>query len=217
MKSVIPFLQKLKRNNNRDWFEKNRPAYEQARTEFIDFVAGVLDRVEKKDREISGLEPSKCVFRIYRDIRFSNDKTPYKKHLGADMGPGGRKANRPGYYIHVEPGNSFLCAGMWMPEPEDLQKLRMEIDYNFDEFNKLLKEKKFKQLYGGLSEEDKGKLPPKGYAKENPAIEFLKLKSFIVVHEFDEADLLKKNAAQKAGDILLSALPLNSFLRRALD
>jgi uncharacterized protein (TIGR02453 family) len=217
-KTTLNFLTKIKSNNNRDWFEKNKAHYITAKEDVENNIAEIIDGIRKFDKRIpSDLEAKKCVFRIYRDVRFSKDKRPYKNNLGASIGPGGKKDFAPGYYVHVQPGASFVAGGMWMPEPQHLAKIRQEIDYNTDEFLKILKEKNFKKFFGKLSDEDSLVNPPKGYAKDHKAMEFLKLKSFIVVADLKDKDVLGKNYVKSVVEICKAMQPLNKFLQRAID
>lgn len=140
--NTLTFLSNLKKNNHKDWFEKNRNHYEDAKNNFLAFVTEVIALVEKIDPSIVGLEAKKCVFRINRDVRFSKDKSPYKTNMGASISKGGKKIQCAGYYFHLEPNNTFIAGGLWMPPAEQLQKLRQEIDYNFDEFKKIITKKK---------------------------------------------------------------------------
>jgi uncharacterized protein (TIGR02453 family) len=217
MQSIIPFLKKLKKNNNRSWFEEHKGEYEKARAEFLAFTTEFIAHLKKADKAIGDPDPAKTIFRIYRDVRFSKDKTPYKTHLSANINPGGKKVESPGYYFQIAPGDCFLAAGIWMPEPEKLAKIRQELDYHFPEFKKILKEKNFKKYYGELYEEGKAKNPPRGFDKENPAIELLKNRNFIVIHNFDEKNILSKTFPKKLAEIAKYSLPLNKFLRKAID
>ncbi len=157
------------------------------------------------------------MFRIYRDVRFSKDKRPYKNNLGAHIQPGGKKEIGAGYYIHIEAGGAFLAGGMWQPMPPELAKVRQEIDYNFAEFKKIISNKTFRKYFGELGEEDKLSTAPKGYPKDHPAIEYLKLKSFVVACELKDKDITSKNFTKKAAEIFKAMQPLNMFLRKALD
>jgi uncharacterized protein (TIGR02453 family) len=163
------------------------------------------------------LEAKDCVFRINRDIRFSNDKTPYKTNLGASISPGGKKSLSAGYYFHLQPGASFLAGGMWQPPAPQLSAVRQEIDYNTPEFKKIINNKDFKKYFGALSDEDKVKTAPKGYDKTHPEIEILKLKSFIVVHDLKDKEVLSKDFLQHATAVFKALHPLDLFLRRACD
>ncbi|HVE60219.1 MAG TPA: DUF2461 domain-containing protein, partial [Chitinophagaceae bacterium] len=179
--ATLRFLSQLKKNNNRDWFEKHRPDYEAARLDFQNFIYLLIKDLGKTDPSIAGLNAKDCLFRINRDIRFSKNKLPYKTNMGASIKRGGKKSPFCGYYFHCEPGASFIGGGLWMPEAESLKKLRQEIDYNFEEFRNIINDKKFKSAYGDLYKGEDVSLAtaPKGYEKDHPAISYLKLKCFI--------------------------------------
>lgn len=215
MQSVLKFLTALGKNNNKEWFDKNKPAYQEAKLLFQDQVVKLIKECSKFDPELNGLDAAKCTFRINRDVRFSKNKSPYKTNFGASMNPGGKNSMIPGYYLHFEPGNkSFLAIGCYMPEPAYLQAIRQEIDYNADEFKKIIKAKDFVANFKTLSQEDALKTTPKGYEKDNPNIELLRLKHFIVVHDLKDSELNDKNFISNCTKIYKSALPLNKFLRR---
>ena len=145
--NTLDFLKKLSRNNNREWFEKNKPRYLEIKDEFDLFVSDVLQEMIIFDESLAGLNPKKLTFRIYRDVRFSKDKTPYKTNISAGISPAGKGMGVPGYYFQIEPGNkSMVAAGMYQPSPENLAKIRQEIDYSGDQLVNILKEKKFKKL-----------------------------------------------------------------------
>ncbi len=217
-RSTIKFLQGLKKNNNREWFEANRKQYEAAKNAFASFVQLIIDRHGKKDAEINSLKAKDCIFRINRDIRFSKNKTPYKSNFGASINRGGKKSCFAGYYFHCEPGQSFAGGGLWMPMPEDLKKVRQEIDYDFDEFKKIITNKKFKAIYGDLYKGDDVSLsrPPKGYDEENSAIEYLKLKSLIATRAVTNEDLTGKNLSAKISEAFEALQPLIKFINKAL-
>jgi uncharacterized protein (TIGR02453 family) len=217
-KATLDFLKKLKANNNRDWFEKNREKFEAAKNDIEKNTEELLKSIRSFDKRIpSDLEAKKCMFRIYRDVRFSKDKRPYKNNLGAHVQPGGKKAHGCGYYIHVEAGRAFLAGGIWQPEAPELAKIRQEIDYNWPEFKKIISSATFKKHFGELDTEDKLAREPKGYAKDHPAIEYLKLKSFTVSAELTDKEIMSKDYQKKAKEIFKAMLPLNLFLQRALD
>ncbi|HTL83211.1 MAG TPA: DUF2461 domain-containing protein [Bacteroidia bacterium] len=217
-KKTLEFLKKLSKNNNRDWFEKNKQLYLEAKDDVEKNIDVIIAGIRKYDKRIGAeVTAKKSMFRIYRDVRFSKDKSPYKNNIGAIINPGGKKAVAPGYYVHIEPGKAFIAGGLWQPEAPELGKIRQEIDYNLDEFKKIVSAKKFKTLFGGLDQEDKLANVPKGYAKDHPALEFLKLKSFVVVIELKEKDVLGKNFTKLAVDAMKAMLPLNNFLQRAID
>src|ERR1035437_5453073 len=202
MKKTLAFLKKLKKNNNRDWFLKNKPVYEEAKKEFEIIIADTIIHSIKFDKKLVGLEAKKTLFRINRDVRFSKDKSPYKTNFGSFINSGGKNSTLPGYYIHIEPGNSFIAGGCWMPMPDKLAAIRQEIDYHLNDFKHILSRKEFKKYFGGkLSDEEKLVNPPKGYDKENPAVEFLKFKHFVVLHKVDDKKLLSPKFSQYAADV----------------
>jgi uncharacterized protein (TIGR02453 family) len=216
-KSVFEFLSKLKKNNNKEWFDKNRPQFEIVKKNHKEFISELISSIAKFDPAVKTLEPKDCIFRINRDIRFSNDKTPYKINMGASIAPGGKKSFTAGYYIHLQPGGSFLAGGMWQPPAPQLHAIRQEIDYNPDEFKKLISNKNFKKLFGSLSQEDKVKTTPKGYDKSHPEIESLKLKSFIMVHDLSDKAVLSKSFIKESTEIFKAMYPTIQFLRKACD
>lgn len=217
MKTPLRFLKKLKSNNSKEWFDQHRADYTEARNEFLGFVAQVLDKMKKVDPTLIDLEPKNCVFRINRDVRFSNNKAPYKTNFGASFSQGAKKINCAGYYFHLEPGDCFIGGGFWMPEPEDLKKIRMEIDYNFEEFTSIIQDKQFKKRFPELSAEAKLARPPKGYEADNPAIELLKLKSFTVFSALDDKAVTDVQLVKKVTDHFSVMKPFVDFLNRALD
>ncbi len=214
---TLDFLNKLKKNNNKEWFDKNRPTYEIIKKDFKNFVNELIITISKFDSSVKHLEAKNCIFRINRDIRFSNDKSPYKTNIGAYFSPDGKKSFSAGYYIHIQPGNCFIASGMWMPPSPQLAAVRQEIDYNAKEFKKILTSKEFVKHFKKLTEEDKVKTTPKGYDKSHPEIELLKLKSFIAVKKLSDKEITSKNLLKNLAEAFESAHPLNKFLRRACD
>jgi uncharacterized protein (TIGR02453 family) len=215
--STVQFLTGLKKNNSKEWFDENRQRYAAAKDNYLEFVGEVLGRMKKIDTSLTDLEPKQCVFRINRDVRFSKNKDPYKTNMGASFSKGGKKVQCAGYYFHLEPGASFIGGGFWMPMAPELNKIRQEIDYNAEAFNKIINKKKFKASFGSLSESEKLTRPPKGYEADNPAIELLKLKSFVVMTAVKDSELTGKALANKVVDHFESMMPLIDFLNRAID
>ncbi|HEU4469501.1 MAG TPA: DUF2461 domain-containing protein [Flavisolibacter sp.] len=216
---TLKFLAQLKKNNNKPWFDAHRTQYEAARIDFQNFIQLVIDSIQRSDTTITGTEARSCVFRINRDIRFSKDKTPYKAHFGASIKRGGRKSRFAGYYFHCEPGHSFIGGGIWMPEAADLKKLRQEIDYNWDEFQSLIKEKLFRKTYSDLFKGSDVSLTtmPKGYEKDNPAAEYLKLKSMIAEVRVTDEELTKATLHKKTVAAFEALQPLLLFINRSLE
>jgi uncharacterized protein (TIGR02453 family) len=214
-KETVDFLKNLEKNNNRDWFNANKAKFLAANDNIIAIAGEMISRVRKFDGEVAGLDPKGCIFRIYRDVRFSKDKSPYKTNLGAFIAPGGKKAMLPGYYFHVQPKMFFAAAGKHMPDSSELLKIRNAIAKNTKEFLKIVKAKKFVERFGEL-DGDRLTRPPKGFDAEHPAIEYLKLKSFTVSELFSERDALAADCPKKLAESFKAAYPLVSFLREAL-
>ncbi|MFV8360333.1 DUF2461 domain-containing protein [Flavobacterium sp. LS1P3] len=217
-KNTLQFLDDLKANNNRDWFLENKKRYEAVKKEYQQLVGDFLDTMKPLDPSLEMLEVKNCTFRINRDIRFSKDKTPYKSHLGVWLSSGAKGMNRSGYYIHLEKGASFIAGGLYCPEAVDLKKMRKEIAYFYDDLEAILNEKDFKKEFKDFdrNEKDTLKNPPRGYEKEHPAIEFLKLKSFECSQRIDISEVSKKDFVATMSKKLITLKPLNDFINRAL-
>lgn len=217
--STIKFLKDLKKNNNKEWFDKNRKSYDVAKADYLSFVGSLLSELKKTDPSLLGIEAKQCVFRINRDVRFSKDKSPYKTNMGAGISKGGKSMHVAGYYFHCEPGQCFLAGGIWMPESSILQKIRQEIDYNAEEFSNIVSNKKFVAQFKGLEKNKEYILsrPPKGYADDNPAIEFLKFKSYIVSTPVTDEDLVNPKLIKQLAQFCNTLKPLIYFLNRAIE
>lgn len=180
MKEYFEFLKELRENNNREWFKENKARYEVLYKEHINIVQQLIGKIATFDAEIAGLDAKSCIYRIYRDVRFSPDKTPYKTHFGAYMtGAGGRTSPYGGYYLHMEPDNSFVSGGVWCPSPAMLKQLRHDIYDNIEDFVAILENKKFKKVYGELEGEVLKRMPD-GFPKDCPYEGILKHKYFVV-------------------------------------
>ncbi|UFH35623.1 DUF2461 domain-containing protein [Flavobacterium acetivorans] len=217
-KNSLQFLEDLKANNNRDWFLENKKRYETFKKDYHQMVADFLDVMKPLDPSLEMLEVKNCVFRINRDIRFSKDKSPYKAHLGVWLSSGAKGKNRSGYYVHIEKGASFIAGGFYAPEAEDLKKVRKEIAFFHDDLEAILNDPNFKREFGDFSRNEKSVLknPPRGYEKEHPAIELLKLKSFETIQKFDISEVSQKDFVSKMSKKLILLKPLNDFINRAL-
>ena len=214
---ILKFLKDLSKHNDRAWFEKNKSRYLEVKQSFDEFIAALLDELVKVDSSLGGLDPKKLTFRIYRDVRFSKDKKPYKTNLGAGFSANGKMVQEPGFYFHIEPGNkSMIAGGIYMPDPASLSRIRQEIDYNIGSLQKIIDNKKFKTTFNGFDESDKLKTMPKGYPKDHPQIELLKLKSFIVIHHFTDKEVLDVKFIKNIAAVCKAIVPLNSFLKEAL-
>lgn len=212
-KSTLDFLDSLKDNNNRDWFIKNRPAYIDAKENFESFVQDIINNIVDFEPILKGLEVKSCVYRINRDIRFSNDKSPYKSHLGAFIVRGGKKNGDKfaGYYVHIEPEKSIIAGGAYMPPAPWLSAIREKIDEEPDEFVKIINSKDFNKYFGKI-EGEKLKKAPKGYPSDHPNIELLKFKSYLIVNEVNDGFVLSQNYFDHVLKVLKAMKPFNDFL-----
>lgn len=213
---VFDFLKLIKKNNNREWFNDNKNLFLEAQSDFQDFTEELISEMGKFDETILKLDAKKSLLRIYRDTRFSKDKTPYKTYFGASLGMG--KINtKAGFYLHVEPEKSFLGSGIYLPDSPVLKEIRKEISLFKDDFLKSINDKNFKKYYNELDQEHKLKNIPQGFEKEDPMGEYLKLKSFIGVHNLSNKDLSDKNTVKNISKIFEAAKPLNDFLDTSIS
>lgn len=216
--STLKFLKELKKNNNKPWFDEHRKTYESVKADFYIVIDKLIEGIAKFDAPIGALKAKDCAYRINRDIRFSKDKTPYKTNMGASITKGGKKINGAGYYFHCEPGASFAAGGFYMPMPPDLAKIRQEIDYSFDEWKKITGHKTFKKYFEkGVDGIEVLSRPPKGYDINNPAIEYLKMKSFIIERSFTDAEMMDKNAVKEIVKTFEAIKPMLDFLNRSIE
>jgi uncharacterized protein (TIGR02453 family) len=209
--STLQFLAKLKKNNNREWFNANKKLYEAALDDFTQFVTALIAGIGAFDKNVKGLDPRKSIFRIYRDTRFSKDKTPYKTHFASRL----HRANAmhvAGFYFSVAPDEVYIAGGIYGPEPPQLNRIRKHISKNGKEFLKIVGTKKFKDMFGSMWDEGKLKTPPKGFDKEDPMIEYLKHKSFVVSHKVPKAVATSPKLLSYALDTCRLMVPFHDFL-----
>lgn len=214
-KLVLDFLHQLDKNNNRDWFAENKNFYTEAQKEVEKFVDHLIPNIQKFDPGIGTLTAKQTMFRIYRDIRFSKDKTPYKTYFGAFIAPGGRKSEHAGYYMHLASDTNFLGGGSHNPSGEKLKKIRSEIYYNSQEFKSILSQKSFKDTFGQMNGE-KLVRPPVGFPKDFSDIELLKFKTFTVFQNLSEKQITAPDFDQYTLDVFQTMHPFIKFLNRAL-
>lgn len=217
---TLQFLTKLKKNNSREWFNQHRDDYDAAKENFIELVNQILAQAGQFDQDIAVLSYKDCIFRINRDVRFSKNKDPYKNNMAAYFVKGGKKSWLAGYYFHCEPGGkSFIGGGLYGGEPNQIKKVRQEIDYNWEDFKGILDNKVFKKTFGDLSREEGMSLirEPKGYDKDNPAIDYIKLKNFIVSVPISDEELIDKKLIKKIITCFATMQPLLQFLNRAME
>jgi len=218
-KETLDFLEDLRANNNRDWFQSQKKRYETMKKDYHQLVTDFLEAMKPLDPSLEMLEVKNCTFRINRDIRFAKDKSPYKSHLGIWMAPTSAAGEMAGYYLHIDKEGCFVGGGLYNPQPEQLQKIRKEINFFHDDLQEILNDKSFKSIYHNLNR-DEGKMlknPPRGYDKENPAIDFLKFKSFTATQKFDIKEVFQKDFVSKMTQKLIALKPLNDFLNRGLS
>lgn len=216
---TLRFLSELSQNNNKPWFDAHRKDYEAARIDFQNFIQLIIDDLQRTDATITGIAARDCLFRINRDVRFSKDKSPYKSNMGASIKRGGKKSAFAGYYFHLEPGKSFIGGGLWMPEAAQLKAVRQEIDYSWEEFQNIIQAKDFKSAFGDLYRDAEIALitMPKGYEKNHPAIEYLKLKSFFAEASVTDAELTTAALHKKTIGVFKTVYPLLSFINRTIE
>lgn len=211
--STINFIKELKANNNREWFAENKRKFQETNEHFISFADDVLFEMNKIDT-IENVSGKKSVFRIYRDVRFSKDKTPYKTHFSGSF-KRATAALRGGYYFHIEPGNSFIAGGFWAPNPKDLLRIRKEISIDSCDLKEILESEKFKTIFGELIGE-RVKTAPRGFDKNHPEIELLQLKQFIVSKKISDHELQKENFTNVVVEIFKEMRPFFDYMSSVL-
>jgi len=216
--NILKFLKELDLNNNREWFAANKSWFEDVKKQFDEFSKSVIIEISKFDEDIKNVDAKDCVFRIYKDIRFSHDKTPYKTHFGVFIASaGGRKSQRGGYYIHLDPAGSFVGVGVWCPPPPLLKALRQSVYDNIDELNDIRNNENFKKYFSGFFGEDKLKNVPPGFPKDFREAELLKLKHYLVEYKLTDELLKSPDFMLKVVDVLKQAYPFNCFLNYTVD
>jgi len=206
---VFPFLKSLKKNNNRDWFKENKPLHDTAKKHVQEFSIELFDLLKTKNQ----LDQQK-VFRIYRDVRFSKNKTPYKTHFGLSFRRE-KPVYRGGYYLHIEPGASFLGVGFWGPNKEDLFRIRKEIEMDHEYFEKVVTNKNLLEKWGKIQGE-KLKTAPKGFEKDHPGIEYLRHKQFVFIKNIDDRLLLDSSFDSWISEQLDSIRPFLNYMGEVL-
>ena len=215
---IINFLKELNENNNREWFAQNKSRYEKVKSKFEEISRLLISEISIFDNDIKNVDVKDCVFRIYRDIRFSTDKTPYKTHFGVYIASaGGRKSQRGGYYLHLDPAGSFIAVGVWCPPPNILKALRQSVCDNIDELNEIRNETGFNTYFKTFFEEDKLKNVPAGFPRDFPDAELLKLKHYMVEYKLDDKILNASDFVLQLAQIARAGYPLNKFLNYKVD
>jgi len=212
-KHSFEFLTILAKNNNREWFAQHKEEYLEAQQNLVEFAGGLLNELNKHDK-IETPSGKKSLFRIYKDVRFAKDKTPYNTHWSGTFRRATKK-RRGGYYFHLKPGNNFLAGGFWGPNPDDLKRIRQDIDWNYKAWNKMLASKSFTGTFGELLG-DKVNSAPRGYSKDHPAIGLLRHKQFLLKHEFTDKEVLSPDFIKNASDVFKKMRPFFDYMSEVL-
>jgi uncharacterized protein (TIGR02453 family) len=216
MLQVMEFLQDLSKNNNREWFQKNKKRYDESKEKILFLTEVLINELRKFDSEIPALEPKDCMFRIFRDVRFSKDKSPYKTNFGSFIAKGGRKSIYAGYYFHIEPNGSFVGGGVYMPAAEPLKAIRESISENGEEFLNIINSKDFKKFYPEMMDH-KLKTSPKGFSPDHEFIDLLRYKSFAFSCQLNKSQILADNYIQYLVQSFQTLHPVNRFLNESLE
>lgn len=210
---TFAFIRDLGRNNNREWFEDNRDRYEAARADFLSFIGVWLMEMEAFEPSVAGMDPRRCMFRIYRDTRFSNNKTPFKNNFGARILPGGSKALhiRTGYFLNVQPGLCRISGGAFRPEPEWLNAIRDRLSWDSSKLRAILDEPKFKRMFGDLQGEAV-KTAPRGYSKDHPDIDLIRQKSFLARFPLEDDRMFQPGFLKDLVTVCRTIKPLKDYL-----
>jgi uncharacterized protein (TIGR02453 family) len=218
VQNILDFLTALSANNNREWFAEHKDWYAQCKADFEQISDKLIAGISQFDPDIKNVQTKDCTFRIYRDTRFSHDKTPYKTHFGTYIAShGGRKSPRGGYYLHIEPDACFLAAGVWCPEPAVLKALRQAVYDNMEEFKEIVEQSDFARYFSEFEEENMLKNVPREFPKDFPGAYYLKLKHYCVSCPIDTKLLLQDDFIAAVTAIFKTALPFNRFLNYTVD
>lgn len=215
-KTIFNFLKQIAAHNNRDWFAANKPAYQEAQKQFDEIVQRLIDGIAQFEPEAARLDVKDCTYRIYRDIRFSPDKAPYKRHFGAFINPHGKKSLHGGYYFHLQPDASLLAGGIWRLPTPLMRAVRQAIVDEIDEFREIVENKAFKQTFPTIGEEQL-KTVPRGFSKDFPYPSYLRAKDFNVVTYLDDNFFNQNDWLDQTIHIFKLIKPYNDFLNYTVD
>ena len=215
---TLQFLAALKQNNNREWFQLHKSDYEKARKNFEEFAGVLLENMKSFDETLRDVEVKQSIFRIYRDVRFSPNKEPYKTNFGMAIAKkGGKISNFAGYYFHLAPDECFFGGGIYMPTPEHLKIIRKEIYYQIKEFNAIIEAPAFRKYYDGIEEIEKLKKAPADFPKDFHYIELLKNKHFFSSHYYNKEDLFKEDFINYTSLGFKAVKPLIDFINFSIE
>jgi uncharacterized protein (TIGR02453 family) len=212
---IFHFLNEVTVHNNREWFKANKGLYEEARDEFDKLLAQIIDRISLFDETIRGVQPKDCTYRIYRDTRFSPDKTPYKTHFGGYINAHGKKSDHCGYYFHIEPGNSMLAGGSYCLPPQILKAVRQSIYDNMDEYRSIVEDEAFKRYF--VVGEEFLKTTPKGFPRDYEYAQYLKCKQYTCFHSLPDNFLMRSDWLDYVADAFGQMKRFADFLNYTID
>ncbi|MDA3880210.1 MAG: DUF2461 domain-containing protein [Prolixibacteraceae bacterium] len=216
MRDIVEFLSALEANNNKEWFDNNRETYQDVRVQFLQFTDLLIHEIRSFDPQVPYTDPKKCVFRIFRDMRFSKDKRPYKNNFGAFISRDGRKGGNPGYYLHIQPGASFVAGGLFMPDAPKLKAIRNDIFNNPDDLLEIIEDSEFKNSFT-LFDGDNLKTAPKGFPKDFKHIDLLRHKSFAPLMPLRDEQLFSPDIFELIISAFKKITPLNHYLNNIID
>ncbi|HON51782.1 MAG TPA: DUF2461 domain-containing protein [Bacteroidales bacterium] len=215
MKEILDFLKLLCVNNNREWFHANKALYDARKLQFEAIVEKSISDISQFDSAVKGLTAKDCIYRIHRDIRFSADKTPYKNHIAAYIAPGGKKSYAGGYYLHIEPENSMIAGGIYMPPPDVLFTLRTHVHNNCDEFLRIVTNESFVQTFGSVQGETLQSMP-RGFSKDSPCAAYIKHKSLLLSVAVSDEQIESPDFYDYFLDVCKHMKEFNSFCNSAI-
>jgi len=216
MQTILNFLNDLKQHNNRDWFQDNKQRYEEAKNNFFDLTDFLIAKIKEFDASVDVNSAKECAFRIYKDVRFSKDKTPYKTNMGAYISKSGRKSTHAGYYIHIEPGTSFAGGGMYCPQTDVLKTLRQSIAEDATPLRSILSKPTFKTVFPELYGETL-KTAPRGFDKNHPDIDLLRFKSYTVIKYLADKELVSEQFLDNTLNVFKTQKPFNDYLNACIS
>lgn len=217
MEEVLNFLRELKLNNNKEWFDRNKEKYLRVKEYIEIFTPNLIDHISEFDEQAKYLTPKGCTYRIYRDVRFSQDKSPYKTHIGIFINPPhGKKSYRMGYYLHIEPGNCMIGVGNICLPPAMITGIRMSIKDNIEEYLEILENPEFKKYYNKIGE-NPVKTAPKGFSKDWEYIDLVRPRDYYSSHQMEDRDVISKNFLKNAVRIFKAGKPFMDFINFTID
>ena len=219
-KQTLKFLKDLKINNSKEWLDENREKYDAAKSDILTLTEQLITAVGDFDQTISNafLDPKKCITRLNRDLRFARDKTPYKTDYYIVLNKDGKNSASAFYFLHIEPDNCFAGGGVYNPQPEQLKKIRQEIDYAFEEWTAIIKDKLFKKTFpAGINNSGVLSRLPKEFGEENKASEFLKMKGFYTMEKLTDKEIMSEDTFKKINSYFKTTKPLVDFLNKAIE